>query len=476
MIDTLSRPDAPPGVINQVLSPRLVFALDAVMHSGPDAARLAAIIGATPARSAAAAFGRVTLAPLIIGFCGWLRQRAQDDGIRELHFLSREGRVFKDVFDILYPPGSTEITTRYLFASRRLVQLAEINAARDVADLAEGAVCDSTVAQWLDTRFGLDQACLDPAMLRRHGFRAGTDPVMGSGAHGRISALAFDMAPMIIARAQKNRATLLRYLDACGLRAGPVGLVDIGYSGTVQRSYARLTDQAHRGYYLATSPRADPVRMHGYLGAQVPLHSRHHGICHNRHVYETLLCAPEDSVGGLIKTATGWAPTPAPLADCPSRREFVREAHGAVCALARDFARPGTHHRTGIRIAPDIAARLLDCCLNHPSRNQAALLADLCFDDLRAGGARIPLIGNATTPPIWREGARALGRDTRAARPWAGDTGIWTRFAGTLASPLIRRLGSARDLDQFRASPRRYVSALSNPGFRRLGQIIFRAD
>ena len=105
-------------------SPQSVTALDRVMQSVDTAGSLMRVCLGGQEMDPTAIFGRVVLTPLMVGFAGWLHDRAKATGTTTLCFLSREGRLMKDVFDILYPRAASGIETKYLYASRRLVQLA----------------------------------------------------------------------------------------------------------------------------------------------------------------------------------------------------------------------------------------------------------------------------------------------------------------------------------------------------------------
>lgn len=451
-------------------SPQVVFALDRMMRASPDMPRLLAQCLKSGGPGGAGSFGRAALTPLLVGFCGWLCDAARDADITRLCFLSREGRLMKQAFDILYPQAKTGITTQYLFASRRLVRLAAIHSERDVADLCEGAVFGTQLDLHLAARFGLDSGDIEPRLLTRHGFSNLNDRIDGSAAHGDLAALAFDLRDQIIEKSTARRETLRAYLGECGLTDHAMGLVDIGYSGTVQTAYSRLTEQRHRGFYMLTSPKADLKLSAGYLGNGVPLHDKTLGICRHRHIYETLLCAPEDSVGEISKIDGKWVSRPGPVADCQHRRQFVAAAHTQVCEAIRDLAPGGP-----VAVAPSDATRILDTVLSFPTRRQAVLLGDLGFDDVFSFNGLMPLVGGPDRPPVWPEGARALGyldwRDRRNAR----ELPVWTRLTGLAIEPVLRRIGSDRDVAMFRENPHRYFSGLSNRGYRNFGRMMFRA-
>ena len=470
MAETFLEPGPTIAAAGYAISPPMATEMARIKKLSPGGTRLLRQILAVVPDDPAARFGRLALSPLLIGFAGWLFQRARADGIGTLYFLSREGRVIKDVYDALYPAAVTGIETRYLFASRRLVRLTQFHHPHDVAAAAEGAIIGTTPATWLDARFGVARDEIDRAALRFNGFSGPDAVIAGSGAHARLAALAYDLSDMIINRAAERRALLWSYLCDAGLNAAPAGIVDIGYGGSVQRAYSALSGQAHRGYYMLTSPRADAATTAGYLAAQTPLHAASPGICRYRHIYETLLCAPEDSVGGLLRIPGSWQPLPQPIADCPTRQKFVTAAHAGAVAVAQELALwrpPGAD-----AIAPEISTCLLDTILRAPTHADAALIGQLGFDDLFADGAMMPLAGGNGIIPIWQEGAAALGVSWSPTSP-ADDIPWPMRLLAGMAEPIVRRFGSDRDAAQFRQNPAGFVAALRDARYRRLGRLLF---
>lgn len=60
--------------------------------------------------------GSTILGPLLYGFTSWLVNALQHDKINDVYFMSREGLIMKQAFDLL---NLTNIETHYLFCSRR---------------------------------------------------------------------------------------------------------------------------------------------------------------------------------------------------------------------------------------------------------------------------------------------------------------------------------------------------------------------
>ena len=51
----------------------------------------------------AVSIGYEVLGPMLLGYCKWLNEKIQIDKIDKIFFLSREGKILQDAFNILYP-------------------------------------------------------------------------------------------------------------------------------------------------------------------------------------------------------------------------------------------------------------------------------------------------------------------------------------------------------------------------------------
>ncbi len=68
--------------------------------------------------------GYSTIGPVLLSFINWLYCELKNKKIKKVFFLAREGRIFKDVFDLLY--GDT-IDTKYLCISRKAITISNYN-------------------------------------------------------------------------------------------------------------------------------------------------------------------------------------------------------------------------------------------------------------------------------------------------------------------------------------------------------------
>lgn len=208
------------------------------------------------------------LGPMLCAYMHGLAEQARARGLRRLYFLSREGeclqKIWRTITPMLYAGDASLPEDDYLYVSR--MALAGPSCAQSGLNYENARVVflPPTNRDFRDVArvFGLDLDPLKP-YLRRHGLQ--TDSVLSrwhTGWHRDNDArfkrmLETDDAFQAEVRRQKQPAgqALERYLSDKGFFAeSDVGLVDIGWLGTIQR-------YLHQGI----AHRSDAPVLHGFV-------------------------------------------------------------------------------------------------------------------------------------------------------------------------------------------------------------------
>lgn len=197
------------------------------------------------------------VAPLFIGFALFVAERAIIDKVDRLFFLTREGEFFIRLYDTLFPDrrlaGLPLPPAAVLPASRHATFAASLDAI-SVAELSR--IWRLNWHQKLSTLFGI--LGLDPGSFASRLARLGLSPdemIIRPQDDPRIAALLRDTSFIEAATASvmARKATLTAYLHQQGIRSGDkIGLVDIGWRGSIQDNIAYLIPECKTvGYYLA---------------------------------------------------------------------------------------------------------------------------------------------------------------------------------------------------------------------------------
>ena len=194
--------------------------------------------------------GAACFGPLMLQFTSWLCRTAAEREISTLYFLSREGHFLQAAYEkflALGLNGDVPATPcRYLLISRRAVFGAAIKDRTTLRQMLDAGMFDGSMHEMLRVRLG-EAAVRAVPKDRTVSLPRDTDRVLDA----LVEAL-----PQLNEAASEERAGLLAYAKRSGLLDTPrVGLVDLGYSGTIQRHLHVITGVPLTGFYFATTSR-----------------------------------------------------------------------------------------------------------------------------------------------------------------------------------------------------------------------------
>lgn len=298
--------------------------------------------------------GYLYAGPLFLGYTAWVAQRAREMGLDRLFFLSRDGRFPKAVYEHItqgrqdYPPST------YLYASRRAVALPALTSVDDKALYLLAASQAPMTAQDYLARLGLDPA-LYSEQIRDAGLADVPPQVPDDAIRQKLAVLFRSLEQPILDLAARERKAYLRYLHEQGLTPeARVGLIDIGWHGSIQRSLEALLPQNPalcRGFYLATHPHAWPdVAFDSFLYHRGHPANRSRMVNYGIELLEFLFLADEASFLGMEENPDGslrykYDPQSGPEESYP----LTREIHAGAMAFVQDYSR----HADPLGEAPD---------------------------------------------------------------------------------------------------------------------------
>ena len=203
------------------------------------------------------AAGAVLFGPLVFAFVAWLARHPTLRHMHRLFFVSREGWFLKRLYDaVREASGRTDLPpSSYLHCSRRAALAAAQGRGLDPDAVLRGAGFNGSLEAFLLARLGFVP---DAALGHGHhriSFPRDADLVrcmielMGDGiaAHGAGALRAFTA-----------------YAAQIGLTGpGPLGFVDVGYSGTMQTAIQTALGRPLIGLYMGVSQDAAQVRTGG---------------------------------------------------------------------------------------------------------------------------------------------------------------------------------------------------------------------
>lgn len=175
----------------------------------------------------------------LLTFTLWLIKKSEQDKIQRLLFLARDGYFLQPLYKLVTKLLQIEeLPNDYFYSSRRAVTVASIENIDQAMEIVK-LKFDGTTKKFFDVRFGLEVEDETKIYL----------PEKDSA---YVEKIIFDNAAKILSRAEEERKNYQKYIESLGGNFENVGVVDMGYSGTIQFYLQRLMKKEFKGYYFAT--------------------------------------------------------------------------------------------------------------------------------------------------------------------------------------------------------------------------------
>lgn len=228
-------------------------------------------------------------APLLT-FMLWLIKKSRADGIERILFLARDGYFLRPLYELVAELLNVEpLPNDYFYASRRAVTVASI---RDISQAKELIKLrfEGTTKKFFRARFGLDLGGDEKIILPNEFSTTDCESV--------VEKIIDDHAEEILRHASNERKNFETYIANVGGSFERVGVVDMGYSGTIQFYLQELTQKIFTGYYFATCSTnrfgaAAFERMRGCFTENDDYGKTNSSVYRYQLLFETILTAPD---------------------------------------------------------------------------------------------------------------------------------------------------------------------------------------
>lgn len=203
--------------------------------------------------------GYLCMGPLLYGFTKWLEQEFQKDGIEKVFFLSRDGKIMMDAYEII----EGQIPHQYFYASRKALIIPTIwkHPKLEEATRLFFKTKDDTVASVLGKLGG----SVDRYKLELNSYTLNPNSKIDFTNLHESSFLTFynQIQRDIIKNSKRQHMLLAKYLKDSAF-IGKVAVVDIGWFGNMQRAITEIVrdndiEADVHGYYLGIDPLSKSV-------------------------------------------------------------------------------------------------------------------------------------------------------------------------------------------------------------------------
>jgi FMN phosphatase YigB (HAD superfamily) len=393
--------------------------------------RRAELLGrAAPSSEDEAQFWRgfgASFGALVVGtFLRWLAERVERLEIEHLYFCARDGWLLQRAWNAAGLGQLTGITSSYLYVSRRPLNLAAGHAASEPGRLSPDLL-EFLTTVWVEVPLR--------TMLERAGLRLdGTVAVAAAAALGNLDTIVSwpngvpRFGEVLAEHAEHIRETIravyentVGYLTQEGLFGRRrIGLIDLGWQGTLQRSIRSLlrhcgSDTSVVGFYYGLWPAARNQRpqcgwMESLYASDFIPRTEQLAVMHAVDLLEELHAAPHGTVTGFERKAGRWEPS---FAHSP----IEAEQHACATSYFQDATIAAVrelflHGRDGpLRVddlTPASAVGAMTAVCLSPSARELAALGRLQHSSNFEHARFAPLVHDGPPPAAYDDMQRAL--------------------------------------------------------------------
>lgn len=199
-------------------------------------------------------FGYFYFGPALLSFVKWIGDTAKKENIEKLYFLSRDGEILYKIYKLLSRRQPDRFPkSKYLEISRRSLAVPFIRNNNDIDKALDAHYFGDTLKNFFHIRLGIDISNLKEKKLQEYGFENADTRVYIPQDFEKLRSLAHAIYQKHKNDFKKERKLVINYLQSKKLFTNaPKAIVDIGYSGTMQRLLNNITGKPVHGFYMIT--------------------------------------------------------------------------------------------------------------------------------------------------------------------------------------------------------------------------------
>jgi hypothetical protein len=255
--------------------------------------------------------------------------------------------------------------------------------------------------------------------MKAHGFLEVGEKVQSVESYRRLRSLFKDLGPELLERAGKERTVFEAYCQQQGVFEAPsMGVVDIGWHGSLQASFSRLLlaygdRKALEGFYLGTyKMKAEQAQKHhAYLFQEGEPRSLFKTVRASVELFEWFFSAPHGSVLGFQSGINGSIEPILEAGDHEAIRTLMAaKVQSGALAFIDDALSLLPQSKTLPSVDPKLSVALIHGLLQRPTHEEARLLGQLPHAEGFGGVHQVLPIaspqGRLLSPLEWKKNLR----------------------------------------------------------------------
>jgi len=194
-------------------------------------------------------FGYVAMSFFVFNFCLWLHHAALEQNVSRLFFVSRDGKLFYDAYQRMFPFSPIEV--KYLYCSRKALDYVALYDDVDIENAVYSIknIRELNLFQVIEQITSLD---LQHILSLQPEDVVGLAPEQTMQSHQAALQVLTRFSDQILAQSKADRDAYFQYLQQAGVDRPDAAIVDIGYECTAQKRLSEMLEVSLHGFYAAT--------------------------------------------------------------------------------------------------------------------------------------------------------------------------------------------------------------------------------
>jgi predicted HAD superfamily hydrolase len=420
-------------------------------------------------------FGYWYFGPTLLAFVKWVADRAVADGIDTLYFLARDGDILVRIYRLLQERLSErQAKAVYLEVSRRSVGVPFIQQREQLDKLLQPEFCGGPLSDLVRIRLGIELEKETGLDARSFGFDSVHSTVFIPADLTKIKKLCYHLLDRCEDRFSAEKEFSLGYLKEMGLFSpGNKAVVDIGYSGTLQRILNDVSgDEPIHGYYMVLYKTFDALlknpaaRGRGLFGDRIDPYRKELSVDRYSLFYEMILSSVRGPVTHYIQDEDGRHRPVYAAVSTDEKQKLLKlpVIHEGILEYCRDVL-DGLSDPQQIRADdPDFLLTPFRSFLEHPSVADLDMLAGYSLDDEYCGQGIL-----YWAPPREEDSPRSSDPDF-LWKKYVPHAPLWSDASNPVAGTNWGGFANSREHEIFSWYQEQYESL---PGwFKKIGQLL----
>ena len=216
-------------------------------------------------------YGFEVVGPLLYGFSKWLHDTVQQNGVKKLFFLSRDGFLLQQAYNSVFVESAVE--NQYLYLSTKTIRQAQTWLFSDLTEVMDSFPPNTYIKlEDFCQSFGIDQNNVE-SIWRECGLNK-NDYFLPQEFRSdfRLRKFCEKVQNIVFDESKRNYYKTIKYLRQQNF-GGRVAIVDIGWRGTIQNCLKKIIDAgvdlsvSLSGYYLGLCSMANGENMFSFIPA-----------------------------------------------------------------------------------------------------------------------------------------------------------------------------------------------------------------